>query len=298
MSKELNRIYNGDVILFKDDTLIGVEMIALNDNAEYAWRLSFGKSVYAYINQYAKKGEYAYLTGYYYLDYMNGEMYLLTTSGLYLIVDTDSDKAQWGSTGKRVNITSYGESQAQALVKKIIENNILILQNNLLCARFANKLTEDQRAEVRNLQRRLMARDEALQDDGLTEKVKTSYPKGFADLEPYLDKLMNGEAVGIATWAVVVIAAVVITGLGTAAYFTYKSLADESEKDVKFSKDLTRVLTSKLTEEEYQQLLDETKGIVTKARIKQAVGSYGKVLTIAAFVVGGGLLYRWIKNNI
>ena len=212
MGKELNRIFHGNVILFKDDALIGVEMIALNDNAEYAWRLSFGTSTYAYINQYAKRGEYAYLTGYYYLDYMNDKMYLLTTSGLYLIVSTDSDKAQWGSTGKRVNIASYGESQAQALVEKIIENNILILQNNLFCARFADKLTEDQRAEVRNLQRRLMARNDELKDDGLTEKVKTNYPKGFADLEPYLDELMNGEAIGVAltTWVVIVVAAAIV----------------------------------------------------------------------------------------
>ena len=120
---------------------------------------------------------------------------------------------------------------------------------------------------------------------------------GYEDLSGYLDKLMNGEAVGIATWAVVVIAAVIIAGMGTAAYFVYKDFADESEKDIKYSKQLMAVLAQKLTPEEYQQLLNETKGIVTKAKIRQAAGSYGKVLMIAAGIVGGAFLYRFITKN-
>lgn len=223
---------------------------------------------------------------------ISGNVGYQTTSGGYIFLSDG-----WKEIGTQA-IMQYSQSQAQALVNKIIKNNEQIICNNLLCARYAHKLTENQRAQVRELQHRLQARNNALQAGGLTQDVQTSYPAGYAEMSAYLDKLMAGEGVGVATWVVVVIAATVIAATATAAYFAYKSLADESEKDVKFSKDLTRTLTSKLTEEEYQQLLDETKGIVTKARIKQAVGSYGKVLTIAAFVVGGGLLYRWIKNNI
>lgn len=225
---------------------------------------------------------------------ISGNVGYQTTSGGYIFLSDG-----WKEIGTQA-IMQYSQSQAQALVNKIIKNNEQIICNNLLCARYAHKLTENQRAQVRELQHRLQARNNALQAGGLTQDVQTSYPAGYAEMSAYLDKLMAGEGVGVAisTIAWIVVAAIVIAATATAAYFAYKSLADESEKDVKFSKDLTRTLTSKLTEEEYQQLLDETKGIVTKARIKQAVGSYGKVLTIAAFVVGGGLLYRWIKNNI
>jgi hypothetical protein len=112
-----------------------------------------------------------------------------------------------------------------------------------------------------------------------------------------MERLMNSDGVGIATWAVVVIAAVVIASLSTAAYFAYKYYASEAEKDVKYSKELTKILTEKLTPEEYQQLLNETKGIVTKARIMQSIGGLSKYLLIGGAVVGGALLFRLIKNK-
>lgn len=213
-----------------------------------------------------------------------------TTGGGYIIL-TDG----WQQVGTSA-VHQYSQTQAQKLVNTIIANNKKIISNNLLCARFANKLSIQEREQVVALQNRLQVRNEALQAGGLTSNVRTSYPAGYAELSAYLDALMSGEAIGIATWVVVVIAATVIAATATAAYFAYKSLAAESEKDVKFSDDLTRTLTSKLTDEEYQQLLQETKGIVTKAKVKQALGSYWNVLQIAAFAVAGYAGYRFIKN--
>ena len=282
MAKQLK--YNKD--------LVGKSALAIADGAQVLDGLYNSGTAYSY-NSGVSVGV---ATGYYWQD--DYVLYVQLTNGMYAVVDYMAGDPDWNFDKYEKSITQYSQSQAQALVNKIIKNNEQIICNNLLCARYANKLTENQRAQVRELQHRLQARNNALQAGGLTKDVQTSYPAGYAEMSAYLDKLMAGEGVGVATWVVVVIAATVIAATATAAYFAYKSLADESEKDVKFSKDLTRTLTSKLTEEEYQQLLDETKGIVTKARIKQAVGSYGKVLTIAAFVVGGGLLYRWIKNNI
>ena len=181
-------------------------------------------------------------------------------------------------------VAQYSQTQAQALVNKIIKANQTILCNNLICARYANKLTEDQQAQVRALQSRLQTRNSALQAEGVTTNVRTSYPAGYAEMSAYLDALMSGEAIGVATWVVVVIAATVIAAAATAAYYWYKSLADEAEKDVKFSKELTRVLTSKLTEEEYNQLLQETKGIATKSRIKQLVGDSWTTIKMLALV--------------
>lgn len=194
-------------------------------------------------------------------------------------------------------INKYSQSQAQACVNKIIKNNIQIVQNNLVCARYANKFTAEQQELIRDLQRRADSRRDELKANGLCSNVQTSYPKGYADLSGYLDKLMHYESIGIATWAVVVIVATVIAATATAAYFAYKSLADESEKDVKFSKELTAILAEKLTPEEYQQLLNETQGIVTKSKIKQAIRTSSSWLMYAAVAVGGFAIYSLIKQR-
>ena len=199
-----------------------------------------------------------------------------TTGGYWIILSEG-----WQHVGT-APIAKYSDTQAQKLIDKIIKNNKIIISNNLLCARYANKLSEDQRQQVRSLQSRLQARNNALQAEGLTTDVQTSYPAGYAELSAYLDALMAGESIGIAvsTIAWIVIACVVVAGLGTAAYYAYKALAEESEQDVKYSKELTATLVSKLTPEEYQQLLDETKGIVTKSRIKTLLKGEGTMLLI------------------
>lgn len=192
--------------------------------------------------------------------------------------------------------TQYSRRSAQALVDQIIDNNKLIIANNLLCARYAEKLTPEQRNAVRGLQQRLEERNSALIDAGVCEKLEQSYPAGYAELQPYLDRLMNNTGVGSVT-VTIIVTAIVIASLSTAAYFAYKAYAAQSEQDVKYSKELTKILTEKLTEEEYQQLLTETKGIVTKARIKQSLGTYGKVGVMALCAVGGYFLYKLLQQN-
>lgn len=245
----------------------------------------------------ASAGSDAYTTGYYY-DTDGMSIYVQTTSGVYLYVDLNAPK--WSFTENVVNVKTYSQSQAQALINTIIENNKIILNNNLLCARFASKLTSAQREEVRKLQERLQERNSALQAEGLTMNVQTNYPKGYSEFSPYMDKLMAGEGVGVvvATWVLIVIAATCVAAASTAAYFAYKYYAEQSKQDVKFSKELTKTLTTKLTEEEYNQLLKETNGFVTKSRIFASLGSYGKVFLAAGLAIGGVVLYRYIKNKL
>lgn len=238
-------------------------------------------------------------TGMYYQD--GGVLYLQLENGNYAVVDYNAANApQWNVSEAATAIMQYSTAQAQALVNKIIRNNITILCNNLLCARYADRLSQSEKSSVRALQERLQARNKALQAEGLTKDVETNYPAGYAELSAYLEQLMAGGGVGIAisTVAWIVVAAIVIAGAGTAAYYVYKVFADESERDVKFSKELTRTLVSKLTPEEYEQLKQETQGIVTKARIKQSLSSYGNVLTIAAFAFAGYYGYKLIKNRL
>lgn len=189
------------------------------------------------------------------------------------------------------------QTAAQAIVNRIIAADRKIIANNLLCARFAYRLTPEQRAELYNLQTRLQNRQDALKNDGLCSDIKTGYPEGYSELESYLSNFMASGGVGIATWAIVVVAAVVIASLSAAAYFAYQAYAQEAENDVKYSQELTKVLASKLTEEEYQQLLSETKGIVTKSRIKQSLSSYSKVIGIVLAAVGGYLLLTKFKKG-
>ena len=221
---------------------------------------------------------------------MSGKTMYQTTSGEYIEM---SEGWQYIST------TTHSVAQAQRLVDQIIANNRTIIANNLLCARYANKLTPDQIAQVRQLQRNLETRNNALIDAGVCSGLSKSYPEDYIDLQPYLDSLMKGHEIsGIGSVTVaIIVTAVVIASLSTAAYFAFKYYAEQSAQDVKFSKDLTKILTSKLTPEEYQQLLNETQGKLTKTRILSNLGAYGKAATLALVGVGAYFLYKILTKK-
>lgn len=229
------------------------------------------------------------MTGYYWV--VDGYAWIQTADGYYVSAHYNSGRIDnWQiNTDVTKRIPVYSQTQAQALVQKIINNNKEITRCNILCARYADRFTREQLALIKELQNRVIARNKALQDEGLTENVKTGYPEEYAELSSYLDKIMTDGSIGVATWVVVVIAATVIAATATAAYFAYKNLAEESERDVKYSKELTRTLTSKLTDEEYQQLLNETKGMLTKTKIKSLVR--GGWDTFKYLLIGGVCAY-------
>lgn len=242
-----------------------------------------------------KSGEYVIATGeYFYLPDYPGIRYYQTTYGIYFVSVGDYSYTGWKIYSHAINLPKYSRDDAQRLVNGIIENNIHIVENNLLCARFADKFTPEQRKQIAELQKRVQERWDAIKNDGYCEDIQESYPKGYADLEPYLAQLMKTEGIGIVWWAACIIVAIVIGGLGAAAYFVYRDLFQESKEDVKYSDELTKILQEKLTEEEYQQLLNETQGIVTKAKIRAKLGSYGTVLKVAGIMIAGALAYKFI----
>lgn len=220
-----------------------------------------------------------------------GNTAMQTTYGNYIFLDDG-----WADMGTTY-LSQYSQTQAQAVVNKIIKNNKTIIQNNIICARFADKLTADEKQTLYDLQERLQERNTALQTAGVCSNVQTSYPRGYAYLEGYLNSFMASGGVGLSTAVIIVVSAIVIASLSTAAYFAYKSFADQSEQDVKYSKELTATLTSKLTEQEYKQLLTETKGIVTKARIKQSLSSSSNVVLLGLAAVGGYFIYKYFKQK-
>lgn len=235
------------------------------------------------------------LTGYYKQGADSNNMYQTTNGGWIKLADG------WQNTGY-ATLRYYSAKDAQYYVDKIVKANAQILQNNLFCARFANKLTEDEQFQLYSLQTRLESRNNQLQNDGLCGDLKVSSPPGYSLLDNSLSYFMNAYANGVTIGAVIsistiIISAVVIASLATAAYFAYKYLASEAEKDVKYSEDLTKTLMDKLTPEEYQQLLEETQGIVTKTRLSsQFQGGVG-LIKWGLIAVAGLAIYKAFKNR-
>lgn len=224
------------------------------------------------------------LTGYW-TKSSRGNFMFQTTTGEWINLYSDS----W----QLVRMDSYSQNQAQDYVNRMIENNKKIVSCNLFCARYASKLTAQEKQLLYQLQTRLELRNQRLVSDGLVTSVTTSTPAGYSQLQPYLQSFMQTGGVGvvISGTAVIVIAAIVIASLSTAAYFAYKYLFEESADDVKYSEQLTKTLLAKLTPEEYNQLLRETQGIVTKTKIKQMIAGSGNLLKWALLGTAAYMIY-------
>lgn len=199
-----------------------------------------------------------------------------------------------------LNSTQYTPTQAQRLVDGIIRNNQYILNNNLLCARFASLLSVSERQQLYMLQLRMEERNKALQNNSILYSQHVGSPAGWALLSGYLDKFMKNPGIGVAVsaTAILITFAIVVASLSTAAYFAYRAYFRQSEQDVKFSKNLTETLQRKLSEQDYRQLLNETQGIVTKTKIKQQLASIGGNLK-TLLLVGIGIVIalrapKWI----
>lgn len=232
--------------------------------------------------------------------WMNGDiLYLETLEQPNTYIQLTQDNTTWeylGTSNKTVTV-----SQAQDIINGIIRNNQYILNNNLLCARFANKLTKQQRQTLYNLQYRLEQRNEALKNDELLINQQEGYPEGYSEFSSELESFMKNPNIGVVTLSatgIIFISAVVVGALSTAAYFAYQAYYKESEQDVKYSRELTESLKNKLTEAEYQQLLKETAGLLTRQKISQQIASIGGNLK-NILLIGLGLLIalrspKWI----
>ena len=239
---------------------------------------------------------YYILTGYYYeYSSFDASCFFQTTGGGYIVVDVYN--SDWNFT-QGTAVANKSQKQAQDVVNKIIKNNQTIICNNLLCARFVDKLTATQKKQLYELQERLEARNNALMNDQLLSVQETAVPSGYVDLQAYLDRFMQSGGVGSLT-VTLIVTAIVIASLSTAAYFAYKYYADESEQDVKFSNELTKVLTEKLTDAEYQQLLEETQGKINKAKIVSRLKgnlSIAKAALWGIALLAVGYIYKTVKD--
>lgn len=256
-----------------------------------------GDGRFAYAGANTASNIIVQLTGYY-KQGTSSLMYQTTQDGWIKLSDG------WQNTGY-APIRQYTAKDAEYYVNQVIRNNAHILENNLFCARFASKLNDDEQYELYRLQSALQARNERIVNDGLCTDIKVSSPPGYSKLDGYLNQFMQAYANGaevngvgvISTTAIIVVSCIVVASLATAAYFAYKAFAAESEKDVKYSDELTKTLLNKLTPEEYEQLKRETNGIVTKTRLSSRFSGAFGLLKWGAVIAGGLLVYKYIKDK-
>ena len=256
-------------------------------NGEVFSRTSVG--VFKYASAVTGGTTVVQLTGYYEKSAAGNTMYQTTTGGWINL------SAGWQYQAY-APIRMYSAKDAQYYVDRVIKCNATIFENNLLCARFADKLTDDERYMLYDLQTRLDQRNSELLSDGLCNEQKVSSPPGYSAWYSYLQSFMTDAISGVT--ATIVVIAIVVASLSTAAYFAYKYLASEAERDVKYSEELTKVLLSKLTPEEYDQLMRETQGIVTKQKL---IAKFSGALSFLKWMVVGAagfVLYnKFIKRN-
>lgn len=235
------------------------------------------------------------LTGYY-VSRDAGEM-CLTDCGFWIL------PSEWQPTNKKGSVKEYTDADANRLLAEIIRNNKIILQNNLICARFSKYLTTPEKETVAILQQNLETRNSQLKNSNLVTSVEVAEPKGVANYATYLNTLMqdydSGKlGIAVSTIVTIVVGVIAIAGIGTIVYFNYQQAYNESALDVKYSDELLEKLKSKLTDEEYQQLEKETQGMITKAYFKGTGSGVTGLLKWALIAVGGYVAYTTVKKFI
>lgn len=274
--------------LYYDKNLKGIVYTTTNGTVYYPSEDGLFHDAY-----YADGTYKSILTGYY-TQTFGGNVYLQCTGGWWIL----QNDAAWSEQAQRASVANYSAADAQSLVDGIIANDMLILSGNLLCARYANKLTKAEKQRLYDLQTRLVERNNALKDQNYLTNIQQSYPEGYEKFSASLESFMQNPGIGavVSTTAIIVVSAIVLASIGAAAYFAYKAYFNQSKEDVKYSKELTQILQSRLTEEEYAQLEQETAGLITKAKIKQTFSSNTKLIGYGLLVIGAFTVWNLIKG--
>lgn len=271
-----------------NENWLGIKYVALNDNAQLQTVGADGNGT----AKWMEKGNWVTLTGNFCWHTNPNNVYLQTTLGnWYIPID---DIGNWQAVSRNTNIPHYSRDEVQAMIDAMLANDRRIVENNLFCARYADKLTAKEKKAVVTLQRRVMERQEALQAHDLVEDIKYAQPEGYAEFAPYLEKLMNS-GIGFA-WAAFIAWCLVLGATAAACYFVYRDFFAQSKDDVKWSDELTRTLKNKLTDEEYAQLERETQGIVTRVKIQERFKGVGKGLLYGGIILGVALFIRMLRK--
>lgn len=237
------------------------------------------------------------LTGWYFLNQDYACFYIVEYPGYYIY------NHNWSII--EGTIQPKTQAQAQSLINRLLKNNQIIFENNLLLARFANKLNSSEKQNLYYLQKRLEQRDNMLREADVFSQMQEARIMGYSNYENNLVQFMTsyqqGVGVVISTTTAIIIAVVVIGSLSTAAYFAFKALYEESVKDVELSKKMLQTLAKyNISEEDMRIIEQETQGIVTKAvlmeKINTTFGNIKNILLYGALGYVGYQLYKKYKK--
>lgn len=240
-----------------------------------------------------KRGTVLTLTGW----YEPNHFYVLEYPNYYI------DLNGWNIYGDAPKKT---QREAQAMINKLLSNNQYIYENNLLLARFSNRLSATERERIKILQGRLEEREYLLRNAEVFSSLGEAQIRGYSNYYTYLKNLCEfkynpGIGIVISTTAAIIIGVVVIASLAAAAYYAFENAYKESVQDVKLSKKMLEVFEKyKMTDEDVAIIQKETQGIVTKAtlmqKIKTGASSYKNIIIIAALAFAGYTLYKNYKK--
>lgn len=222
--------------------------------------------------------------------------YIVEYPGYYVSID------DWDIVAQP---TPKTQKQAQSLINALLKNNQYIFENNLLLARFANRLNLSEKNTLYGLQKRLEERDNMLREADVFSSLGEARIMGYSNYQSYLDEFMSSHNTGVGlvltTMQAILVAVVVIGSLSTAAYFAFKAAYEESKQDVELSRKMLKIFEKyQMTEEDIATIQQETQGIVTKRVLMEKINNWlgnTKMLIIGglAVLLGYNIYQKYIK---
>lgn len=266
---------------FKDN-FAGLKVRA-NTNGAVIQKTGYGFSV--------EVGTVVTLTG-----WIDGLQYYIVEYPGYFIYITD-----WNVLG---TIQTKTQAQAQSMINKLLKNNQYIFENNLLLARYADRLNLSEKNTLYGLQKRLEERDNMLREADVFSEMQEARIIGYSNYQNYLNQFMSSHNTGvglvISAFQAIIIGAVVVASLSTAAYFAFKAAYEESQQDVELSRRMLQIFEKyQMTEEDIATIQQETQGIVTKRVLMEKINNWfgnAKMLIVGGLAVFVG--YKIYQNYI
>lgn len=235
------------------------------------------------------------LTGWYFFIQDYTCYYIVEYPGYYINIES------WSVTG---TIQAKTQAQAQSLINELLKNNQYIFENNLLLARYANRLNLSEKNTLYGLQKRLEQRDNMLREADVFSEMQEARIMGYSNYESYLNQFMRShkQSVGlvISTTTAIMVGVVVIGSLATAAYYAFKAAYEESKQDVELSRKMLQIFEKyQMSEEDIAIIQQETQGIVTKRVLMEKINNWlgnSKMLIVGGLAVLLG--YKIYQNYI
>lgn len=212
---------------------------------------------------------------------------------------------------KTVDPIEYNQAQAQ--LDLIIDYNMKILTNLLVCSELCRNLERNgksssyYKSQIKTLYSRVANRNNIIRSGSFTKDIQEG-ESTLVSFVPSLKAVVNDTpfvGVGLVTTIVLVIGAALVASLVTYFYQNFKNTASEASYDYEASEDLLNIL-SMLPAAEREKAL----ALINKDVQKAYQEGYGKgywksatnitwfsILKYGAIAVGAIWVVKWIKNN-